>query len=145
MFDIGATELLLVVIVAILVIGPKDMPTALRAAGRWIGKARRVSNHFRSGIDAMIREAEIEDMEKKWADQNAQIMAQHPNKTDGEGSSSDQLSDEEIADHAAAEARARALPDTGLSPDHAPAKPSDSETPKSADAADEAAIRKPDA
>lgn len=76
MFDIGASELLVIVIVAILVIGPKDMPRALRTAGRWIGKIRRASSHFRTGIDAMIREAELEEMEKKWQAQNAQIMAQ---------------------------------------------------------------------
>ena len=75
MFDIGASELLLVVIVAIVVIGPKDLPFALRTAGRWIGKVRRVSAHFRSGIETMIREAELEDMEKKWREQNAAIMA----------------------------------------------------------------------
>ena len=75
MFDIGASELLVIAIVAILVIGPKDMPMALRTAGRWIGKIRRVSSHFRSGLDAMIREAELEDMEKKWKAQNEAIMA----------------------------------------------------------------------
>lgn len=76
MFDIGASELLLIVIVAVVVIGPKDLPMALRAAGRWIAKARRVSNHFRSGIETMIREAELEEMERKWREQNAAIMAQ---------------------------------------------------------------------
>ena len=75
MFDIGASELLLVVIVAIVVIGPKDLPLALRTAGRWIGKIRRVSGHFRSGIETMIREAELEEMEQKWREQNAAIMA----------------------------------------------------------------------
>ena len=78
MFDIGASELLLTVIVAILVIGPKDMPMALRTAGRWIGKVRRVSGHFRSGIESMIREAELEDMEKKWREQNEAIMKAAP-------------------------------------------------------------------
>ncbi|GGD88394.1 hypothetical protein GCM10011515_05070 [Tsuneonella deserti] len=78
MFDIGASELLMIVIVAVVVIGPKDLPRALRTAGRWIGKVRRTSNHFRSGIEAMIREAEMEEMEKKWAEQNARIMAEHP-------------------------------------------------------------------
>ena len=78
MFDIGASELLLIVIVAIVVIGPKDMPMAIRAIGRWVGKARRISGHFRSGIETMIREAELEDMEKQWRAQNAAIMAQHP-------------------------------------------------------------------
>lgn len=78
MFDIGASELLVIVIVAVVVIGPKDLPRALRLAGRWIGKIRRTSNHFRAGIEAMIREAEMEEMQKKWAEQNARIMAEHP-------------------------------------------------------------------
>jgi len=76
MFDIGASELLLTVIVAIVVIGPKDLPLALRTAGRWIGKIRRVSGHFRAGVETMIREAELEEMEEKWREQNAQIMAE---------------------------------------------------------------------
>lgn len=78
MFDIGASELLVIVIVAVLVIGPKDMPLALRTAGRWIGKVRRVSAHFRTGFDAMVREAEMQDMEEKWRAQNARIMAENP-------------------------------------------------------------------
>ncbi|MGB3738127.1 MAG: Sec-independent protein translocase protein TatB [Pontixanthobacter sp.] len=75
MFDIGAIELLVVAVVAIIVIGPKDMPQAMRIAGRWVGKVRRVSAQFRSGFDAMVREAEMEDMEKTWKEQNARIMA----------------------------------------------------------------------
>lgn len=78
MFDIGWDEMLLTVIIAIVVIGPKELPRALRTAGSWIGKIRRVSGHFRSGIETMIREAELEDMEKQWREQNAKIMAQHP-------------------------------------------------------------------
>lgn len=81
MFDIGALELLLVVVVAIIVIGPKDMPAALRVAGRWVGKLRRASAQFRSGFDSIVREAEMEDMEKQWKEQNAKIMAETP---DGE-------------------------------------------------------------
>jgi len=75
MFDIGAAELLVIVIVAVIVIGPKDMPLALRTAGRWIGKVRRVSSQFRSGFNAMIREAELEEMERKWKARNEGIMA----------------------------------------------------------------------
>ncbi|MBU2341226.1 MAG: twin-arginine translocase subunit TatB, partial [Alphaproteobacteria bacterium] len=44
--------------------------------GRWIGKVRRMSAHFRSGIDTMIREAELEDAEKEWRERNARIMAE---------------------------------------------------------------------
>lgn len=78
MFDIGWDEMLFTAIVAIVVIGPKDLPRALRTAGRWIGKVRRVSGHFRSGIETMIREAEMEDMEKKWREQNEAVMREHP-------------------------------------------------------------------
>ena len=78
MFDIAPSEFLLIAIVAIVVIGPKDLPMALRTAGRWIAKVRRVSNHFRSGVETMIREAEMEEMERKWREQNAAIMAATP-------------------------------------------------------------------
>lgn len=78
MFDIGWDEMLFTVIVAIVVIGPKDLPRALRAAGRWVAKVRRVSGHFRSGIETMIREAELAEMEKQWQEQNAAIMAAGP-------------------------------------------------------------------
>lgn len=78
MFDIGASELLLIVIVAVVVIGPKDLPLALRTAGRWMAKVRKVSSHFRSGIDTMVREAELEELEREWKDRNEAIMKAHP-------------------------------------------------------------------
>lgn len=84
MFDVGAGELLVILIVAVVVIGPKDMPLAMRTAGRWIGKMRRISAHFRSGIDAMVREAELEEMEKKWKAQNEEIMRRSAALTEAE-------------------------------------------------------------
>jgi len=84
MFDIGFQELLVIVVIAVLVIGPKDMPLAMRTAGRWIGKVRKVSSHFRTGIDAMVREAELEDMEKKWKAQNEEIMKRSATSAEAE-------------------------------------------------------------
>ena len=78
MFDVAPTELLLVAIVALLVIGPKDLPKAMRFVGHWVGKARGVARQFRSGFDSMVREAELAEMEKKWAEENARIMREHP-------------------------------------------------------------------
>ena len=78
MFDIAPSELLLVAIVALIAIGPKDLPLALRSLGRWMGKIRRMSNHFRAGVDAMIREAELAEIEKEWQERNKRIMAEHP-------------------------------------------------------------------
>ena len=78
MFEIGGTELLLIAVVALLVIGPKELPNALRTVGRYTGKARAMTRHLRSGFDEMMRQAELEEMEKQWAEHNRTIMAQTP-------------------------------------------------------------------
>lgn len=74
MFGIDSSELMLIALVALLVIGPKDLPKAMRWVGQWVGKARAMSRHMRSGFDAMMREAEMEEMQKLWAQQNEAIM-----------------------------------------------------------------------
>jgi sec-independent protein translocase protein TatB len=78
MFDVAPTELLLVAIVALVVIGPKDLPKAMRFVGHWVGKARGMARHFRTGLDAMMREAELEELEKQWRAHNEAIMKAHP-------------------------------------------------------------------
>ena len=78
MFDIAPTELLIVALVALVVIGPKDLPRVMRTVGQWVGRARGMARHFRSGIDTMIREAELEEMEKKWKAENERIMRELP-------------------------------------------------------------------
>ena len=77
MFNIDSSEFLLVAIVALVVIGPKDLPKAMRVVGYWVGKARGVSRQFRQGFDNMVREAELEEMEKRWAAENERIMREH--------------------------------------------------------------------
>jgi sec-independent protein translocase protein TatB len=78
MFDIGYSELLLIAVVALIVIGPKDLPRVMRTVGHWVGRARGMARHFRSGIDTMMREAELEEMEKKWREENERILREHP-------------------------------------------------------------------
>lgn len=58
MFDIGWTELLVVATVAIIVVGPKDLPRMLRTLGRTMGQVRRMSNEFRRQFDDALRDAE---------------------------------------------------------------------------------------
>lgn len=82
MFDVAPTELLLVAIVALVVIGPKDLPRAMRFVGKWVGKARGMARHFRSGLDTMMRESELEELEAKWREQNAAIMREFPRADD---------------------------------------------------------------
>lgn len=84
MFDVAPTELLLVVVVALVVIGPKDLPKAMRFVGKWMGKARGMARHFRAGLDTMMREAELEELEKQWRAQNEAIMREFP-RIDADG------------------------------------------------------------
>jgi sec-independent protein translocase protein TatB len=65
LFDIGWPELMLIGVVALVVIGPKDLPRALRIAGIWVRKARTLSREFQSSIDQMIREAELEEVREE--------------------------------------------------------------------------------
>ncbi|WP_373491506.1 Sec-independent protein translocase protein TatB [Parasphingorhabdus sp.] len=78
MFDLSISEIAIIAIVATVVIGPKELPRALAAAGKWMAKARGVMANFRTGLDAMVREAELQEMEKKWASENERIMREHP-------------------------------------------------------------------
>ena len=78
MFGVDSSELLLVALIALIVIGPKDLPKAMRTVGGLIGRARGMARHFRSGLDTMMREAELEEMEKKWREENERIMREHP-------------------------------------------------------------------
>ena len=78
MFDIAPTELLLVALVALVAIGPKDLPKAMRFVGKWMGKARGMARHFRAGVDTMMREAELDELEREWRAQNERIMREFP-------------------------------------------------------------------
>ena len=78
MFGVDSTELIIVAVLALLFIGPKELPTTMRTVGRWVGKVRAMSRHFTSGVEAIIREAELEEMEKKWREENERIMREHP-------------------------------------------------------------------
>lgn len=78
MFGVDTSELLVVAVLALLFIGPKELPRVMMMVGRWIGKIRGYARHFTSGIESVIREAELEEMEKTWREQNEQIMKQFP-------------------------------------------------------------------
>lgn len=85
MFGVDTSELLVVAVVALLFIGPKELPRIMMLVGRWIGKIRGYARHFTSGIENVIREAELEEMEKTWREQNEEIMKQFPPDATYEG------------------------------------------------------------
>lgn len=68
MFDIGWTELLVIAIVLIVVVGPKDLPPMLRAFGKMTANLRKMAGEFRTQFDEALRESELEDVKKTIAD-----------------------------------------------------------------------------
>jgi len=82
MFGVDTSELLVVAVIALLFIGPKELPRVMMTIGRWIGRVRGYARHFTSGIENVIREAELEEMEKSWREQNQRILAQYPADAD---------------------------------------------------------------
>jgi len=65
MFDIGWSEIAVIAVVALIVIGPKDLPGVLRTVGIWVRKARMMAREFQGHVDDMIREAELEDVRRQ--------------------------------------------------------------------------------
>ena len=78
MFGVDSFELLIVAVLALLFIGPKELPRVMLQIGRWVGKVRGYARHFTAGIENVVREAELEEMEKKWREENQRILAQYP-------------------------------------------------------------------
>jgi sec-independent protein translocase protein TatB len=68
MFDIGFLELLICGIIALLVLGPERLPTAARAAGRWVGAARRMVSQFTSELDSQLKAEELREELRKAGD-----------------------------------------------------------------------------
>ena len=65
MFDIGWQELFILAVLAIIVIGPKDLPRAIRTIAKWIRKARSMARDFQDGLDEVVREADVDDLKKE--------------------------------------------------------------------------------
>jgi sec-independent protein translocase protein TatB len=66
MFDIGWSELVLIAVVALIAIGPKELPGVLRMVGQWMGKARKMAAEFQGQFQEAMREAEMADLKKSF-------------------------------------------------------------------------------
>ena len=78
MFGVDSSELAVVAILALIFIGPKDLPKVMRTVGYWVGRVRGMARHFTSGLETMMRDAELEEMERNWREDNERIMRLHP-------------------------------------------------------------------
>lgn len=66
MFDIGWSELFVIAIVALVVIGPKDLPHAFRMVGQWVAKARAMAREFQGHVDELMRETQVDEMKREF-------------------------------------------------------------------------------
>src|SRR3974390_2387297 len=66
MFDIGWSEFLVIAVVALIAIGPKELPGVLRTIGQWMGKARKMAAEFQGQFQEAMREAEMADLKKSF-------------------------------------------------------------------------------
>ncbi len=81
MLDIGWQELFIVAVIAIVVIGPKELPRAVKTVARLLRKARGMAREFQDGIDDLVREAELDDLKKEITDGSPTSIAQHIENT----------------------------------------------------------------
>ncbi|UEM18770.1 Sec-independent protein translocase protein TatB [Skermanella mucosa] len=87
MLDIGWSELLVIMVVALLVIGPKDLPKVLKTVGIWVRKARMLTRDFQNSVDEMIREADLEDVRRQATElRNLNLTKEVENTIDPSGS-----------------------------------------------------------
>ena len=120
MFDIGWSELVVIGVVALIAIGPKELPGVLRACGQWMGKIRRMASEFQGQFQEAMREAEMADL-KKSVDEMTETAKSYTNfdpigtiRNEIESITADkpQVSSAEAAAPATSDATSATTPDT---------------------------------
>lgn len=96
MFDIGWSEMLIIGVVALVVIGPKELPGALKTFAFWMKQARKLAREFQSGVDDMIRTAELDEAKKAVEDVRRNLNKEIETAVDPTGEMKQALSDQEI-------------------------------------------------
>lgn len=85
MFDIGWSEMLIIGVVALVVLGPKELPGALKTFAYWTKQARKLAREFQSGVDDMIRQSELADAKKAVEDAKRTFSREIENSIDPTG------------------------------------------------------------
>jgi len=123
LFDLGMSELLVIGVVALIVIGPKDLPKALRIAGFWVKKARTLSREFQSSVEQMIREAELDEMRQELKKATEiDVDKEFRNTIDPTGSLAESLKPPELPKFSEADMPAAPVSDGGVQPVTEPSK-----------------------
>lgn len=96
MFDIGWSEMLIIGVVALIVIGPKELPGALKTFAYWMKQARKMAREFQSGVDDMIRHAELDEAKKAVEDARRTLNKEVDKAVDPTGEIKQAMSDMSI-------------------------------------------------
>ena len=91
MFDMGWSELLLVAVLAIVFVGPKDLPKVMRTVGQYVAKMRAMVREFQNSFEDLARESELEELRKQVAEMRETAMKPLADLQRSAGISSDQL------------------------------------------------------
>ncbi len=152
MFGIDSSEFLLIAIVALVVIGPKELPGLLRTWGKWMGQMRGMASEFRGHVDEMIRQSELDEVKKQLTDSSSGLDLQSLDPTkeirshieegmaegekalaDAKANLDNTLAEPESAPQIAAEPAPEALPEPSPEPAAVqPAEPADEKPAKAA-------------
>ena len=121
MFEIGWSELVVIAVVALIAIGPKELPGVLRAVGQYMGKVRRMASEFQSQFQEAMREAEMADIKKSVDEMTESATKQFTDfdpigtvRKEIESLSADPFKDTASAASASPEAAPNASPEAGL-------------------------------
>src|SRR5262245_5005424 len=85
MFDIGWSEMLVIALVALVVLGPKELPGALKTFAYWMRQARKLAREFQSGVDDLVRQAELDEAKKAVEDARRNITQELEKTVDPTG------------------------------------------------------------
>lgn len=96
MFDIGWQELFIVGVLALIVVGPKDLPKTIKTVTTWIRKARMMARDFQSGVDEMVREADLDDVKKQLTQGSDELKKELENTVGTDIAKDLDLSEDEI-------------------------------------------------
>ena len=132
MLDIGWQELFIVAVLVIIVIGPKDLPDAMRTVAAWVRKARSLAHEFQGGLDDMMREAELDDVKKQFeSTKDFNIAGEIESAIDPTGDFSDDLDMTDIEADLDAAARTEAPESKPTESKSAESDTAESKTPES--------------
>ena len=98
MLDIGWTEILVITVIALFIVGPKDIPKALRTVGIWIGKLKSLSREFQNTVDDAVRDSELDEVKKQIESARTGITKGMTETIDSEGELTEMLRGVDVVD-----------------------------------------------